>query len=64
VHAEPSGAAAIDAARKAGNLTAPPGPAAQTCTQVWVPLGERGRAFAGQVASRKDGGPQDGGTRH
>jgi hypothetical protein len=42
--------AAIDAARKAGNLTPPPGPAAQTRALVWVPLGERGRVFAGQVA--------------
>jgi hypothetical protein len=33
--------AAIDAARKAGNLTPPPGPVAQTCALVWVPLGER-----------------------
>jgi hypothetical protein len=33
--------AAIDGARKAGNLTPPPGPVAQTCALVWVPLGER-----------------------
>jgi hypothetical protein len=33
--------AAIDAARKAGNLTPPPGPAAQTSTLLRVPLGER-----------------------